>query len=179
MNRSTLLLALICALPNLACSSDSKTTSETTMTAEETAPQPETESTDKQSFELSDAEWREKLTPEQYHITREAGTERPFTGIYWDKTDVGVYECVGCEQKLFLSNTKFDAGCGWPSFWEPATEGSVVYLEDRSLAPRVRTEIRCSRCDSHLGHVFDDGPEPTGKRYCLNSGAMLFKPVGE
>ncbi|MCP4092480.1 MAG: peptide-methionine (R)-S-oxide reductase MsrB [Planctomycetes bacterium] len=150
------------------------------MTAEETAPPSDTpESASEQRVVRTEAEWRELLTPEQYHITREAGTERPFSGDYWDKNDVGTYECIGCNQNLFLSNTKFDAGCGWPSFFEPATEGAVIYLEDRSLAPRIRTEIRCSRCDGHLGHVFDDGPPPTGKRYCLNSGAMLFKPAEE
>jgi peptide-methionine (R)-S-oxide reductase len=123
----------------------------------------------------SDAQWREELTPQQFHVTREHGTERPFTGPFWDSREKGVYSCVCCGQELFRSDTKFDAGCGWPSFFEAVKPGVVTEIEDLSHGMR-RTEIRCSRCDAHLGHVFPDGPPPTGLRYCMNGHAMRFTP---
>jgi peptide-methionine (R)-S-oxide reductase len=123
----------------------------------------------------SDAEWREQLTPEQYRITRQQGTERSFTGPFWDSREFGTYSCVGCGTPLFRSDTKFDAGCGWPSFFEAIEPGVVSEIEDRSHGMR-RVEIRCASCDAHLGHVFPDGPKPTGLRYCMNGHAMSFTP---
>lgn len=122
--------------------------------------------------EKSDADWRDQLTPEQFYVTRQNGTERPFTGKYWNTTDDGTYRCVCCGTPLFRSDTKFDAGCGWPSFFEPLKD--LVEIEDTTHG-MVRTEVRCGKCDAHLGHVFPDGPPPTGLRYCINSVVMRLE----
>jgi peptide-methionine (R)-S-oxide reductase len=119
----------------------------------------------------SDAEWKAELSPEAYHVMREKGTERAFTGKYWNVHDKGVYRCAACGNPLFASDTKFESGTGWPSFWQPLFPGAVKLVSDTTLG-MTRTEVECARCGAHLGHVFDDGPKPTGQRYCMNSVSL-------
>ncbi len=133
--------------------------------------------TDIEKIEKTDEEWRQELSPEQYEVLRRAGTEVPFTGEYVHNKETGMYQCAACGADLFSSDTKFESGTGWPSFYEPAVAANIETHEDRSHG-MIRTEVRCRRCGSHLGHVFPDGPNPTGLRYCINSCALNFDKQG-
>ncbi|MCG1003542.1 MULTISPECIES: peptide-methionine (R)-S-oxide reductase MsrB [Halobacterium] len=135
---------------------------------------PETDGADTRDVPESDEEWRERLTDEEYEVLREAGTERPYSGEHVDRDDDGTYRCAGCGEVLFDADTKFDAHCGWPSFWDAADSDAVERRPDHSNG-MVRTEVVCATCGGHLGHVFEDGPEPTGERFCINSAALDFE----
>lgn len=127
------------------------------------------------TLQLSEAEWRLRLSEEQFHVCRARGTERPFTGVYVDEKRSGLYRCVCCDQALFRSETKYDSGSGWPSFWQPVAEDALRLQVDESHG-MTRTEVLCARCDAHLGHLFDDGPQPTGLRFCINSVSLALEP---
>jgi peptide-methionine (R)-S-oxide reductase len=179
MKKSLILGIAAIAIAAFACSTNRAEEKEHAVKPTDKKPKaevdPDAPGVDPEKIDWEKVDWRRRLSRLQYHITREAGTERPFTGKYWKLFDAGKYNCSNCGLPLFESTTKFDAGCGWPSFDQTIDKKAVVEIEDNSLGMR-RIEVRCRRCDAHLGHVFDDGPTETGLRYCMNSASLDFVP---
>ncbi len=173
------LLTLVAFLQQCSYSQDQSTKQLTMKTnGEKSQHNPIYSRTDTNSVELNEEEWKKLLPPEVYHIARQKGTERPWTSPYETSTDIGTYYCAACGNPLFVSDTKFESGCGWPSFYQPVSKGSVRYEPDHSHGMN-RTEVMCGRCKSHLGHVFEDGPPPTGLRYCINGVVLDFEKAKE
>ncbi|WP_347156562.1 peptide-methionine (R)-S-oxide reductase MsrB [Pontibacter chitinilyticus] len=179
MTRYLLFILTLSSFSLLSCQSQGQPTakkpSSQTTTQADHPNNPYYSRTDTTKLHLSDAVWKKVLPEEVYEVTRHAETERAFTGKYWNSTGIGTYYCAACGNALFKSDAKFASECGWPSFYEPIRKNSVVYKEDRSYGME-RTEVLCGRCGGHLGHIFDDGPKPTGKRFCMNSIALDFEP---
>lgn len=167
------ILYLLCLITVQSCSGSTLQQTQTTMEDTTKNNNPHFSRTDTTKITVPEEAWKKILSPEVYYIARQKGTERPWTSKFEDFKEIGTYYCAVCGNALFKSNTKFDSGCGWPSFFEPLTKTSIIYLEDNTLGMK-RTEVQCGRCESHLGHVFEDGPPPTGLRYCINGVVLDF-----
>ena len=169
------ILYLLCLITVQSCSGSTLQQTQTTMEDTTKNNNPHFSRTDTTKITVPEEAWKKILSPEVYYIARQKGTERPWTSKFEDFKEIGTYYCAVCGNALFKSNTKFDSGCGWPSFFEPLTKTSIIYLQDNTLGMK-RTEVQCGRCESHLGHVFEDGPPPTGLRYCINGVVLDFVP---